>query len=581
MARMIPSVISPETKSGAEKKIFKWFENAPNTDDWVVFHSLGIAHHQTLIEGEVDFLVVAPKLGIFALEVKGGRVKRTDGMWTFTNRANQVTTKSRGPFEQASEAIFSIMDAIKEKADVAHYNVSNLHFGFGVMVPDIEYGTMGIDEEPWQVFDCNDGDNVRDFIIRLAEGSKKKYEETYGKLNPSKLPTTQDAKYLISILRSDFDKVLAIKARINNAEQELIELTEKQYKCLDQIEENRRAIVYGPAGTGKTLLAIEQAKKSVANGKNVALICFNNSIGTWFETYFDELAEEYKPVYVGTFHSLLMHVMNLAGEKINVPSDDISKKDFYEEVLPTKVLEILIDNPLLEFDEIVIDEAQDLIRDNYIDVMDLLLKKGFEHGCWKFFGDFSRQAIYADGIDGHQMLEQMEDRTSFIRYKLTENCRNTKQICDDIQTITGYEAPKDLWTKVEGLPVDHKTCSTEDEQLEKLESLLAELQEKNIENGKITILSPKTRNNSVVSHVDGVKIRDYDFKSNDTITFSTIQSFKGLENSVVILTDVNSYSAVNLMYVALSRARTALYIFETKGAHSEYSELLKRRLLNG
>ena len=156
-----------------------------------------------------------------------------------------------------------------------------------------------------------------------------------------------------------------------------------------------------------------------------------------------------------------------------------------------------------------------------------------------------------------------------------------KQICDDIQTITGYEAPKDLWTKVEGLPVDHKTCSTEEKQLEKLESLLAKLQEKNIENGKITILSPKTRNNSVVSRVDGVKIRDYDFKSNDTITFSTIQSFKGLENSVVILTDVNSYSAVNLMYVALSRARTALYIFETKGAHSEYSELLKRRLLNG
>ena len=175
--------------------------------------------------------------------------------------------------------------------------------------------------------------------------------------------------------------------------------------------------------------------------------------------------------------------MNLAGEKMIVPSDENSKKDFYEEILPSKALEVLIENPLLEFDEIVIDEAQDLIRENYIDVMDLLLKKGFEHGYWKFFGDFSRQAIYADGIDGHQMLEQMEDRTSFIRYKLTENCRNTKQICDDIQTITGYEAPKDLWTKVEGLPVDHKTCSTEDEQLEKLESLLAELQEKNIEKG--------------------------------------------------------------------------------------------------
>lgn len=581
MARMIPSVISPETKSGAEKKIFKWFQDASNTEDWVVFHSLGIAHHQTLIEGEVDFLVVAPKLGIFALEVKGGRVKRTDGMWTFTNRAGNVTTKSRGPFEQASEAIFSIMAAIKEKADSVHYRVCDLHFGFGVMVPDIEYGTMGIDEEPWQVFDCNDGDNVRDYIIRLAEGSKKKYEDTYGKLNPSKLPTLQDAKYLISILRSDFDKVLAIKARINNAEQELVELTEKQYKCLDQIEENRRGIVYGPAGTGKTLLAIEQAKKSVSQGKKVALICFNSSIGTWFETYFEELAEEYKPVYVGTFHKLLLQIMNIAGKPVSIPTDSEAKSGFYEEVLPSKVFEILIENPLMEFDEIIIDEAQDLIKENYIDIIDLLLKKGFEHGYWKFFGDFSRQAIYSEGIDGREMLEQLEDRTSFIRYKLTENCRNTKQICDDIQTITGYEAPKDLWTKVEGLPVDHKTCSSDEEQLEKLEALLKELQEKNIEKGKITILSPKSRENSIVSRVECSKIKDYDFKSTENITFSTIQSFKGLENSVVILIDVNSYSVVNLMYVALSRARTALYIFESKNAHSEYSELLKRRLLNG
>lgn len=580
MARMIPSVISPETKSGAEKKIFKWFENADNTDDWVVFHSLGIAHHQTLIEGEVDFLVIAPKFGIFALEVKGGRVKRTDGMWTFTNRAGHVDTKSRGPFEQASDAIFSIMDAIKEKADVEHYNVGNLHFGFGVMVPDIEYGTMGIDEEPWQVFDCNDGDNVRDFIVRLAEGSQKKYEETYGKLKPSKLPTSQDAKYLISILRSDFDKVLAIKARINNAEQELIELTEKQYRCLDQIEENRRGVVYGPAGTGKTLLAIEQAKKSVLNGKKVALLCFNNSIGTWFQTFFQEQASDYKPEFVGTFHGFMTKLLIDAGERIDVPSDDEAKRVYYEKILPSKALEVLLISPT-EFDEIIIDEAQDLIRDNYIDVMDLTLKKGFEHGSWKFFGDFSRQAIYSDELTGQELLDSLEERTSFIRYKLTENCRNTRQICDDIQTITGYEAPKDLWTKVEGIPVDHKTCTSEEEELEKLEDLLRELDEKNIEKDKITILSPKSRENSIVSKIENIKIKDYSFRSNNEISFSTIQSFKGLENSVVIMVDINTYSSMNLMYVGLSRARTALYIFETKGAHVEYSELLKRRLLNG
>ena len=79
MAIMIPSVISPEVKSSAERKIFEWFQNAPGTDKWIVLHSLGITTHNKVIYGETDFLVLAPQLGIFALEVKGGRVKRENG----------------------------------------------------------------------------------------------------------------------------------------------------------------------------------------------------------------------------------------------------------------------------------------------------------------------------------------------------------------------------------------------------------------------------------------------------------------------------------------------------------------------
>lgn len=225
MARMIPSVISPSTKSAAERRIFKWFKEAEGTEDWVVFHSLGIAQHQTLIQGEVDFLVVAPKYGIFALEVKGGRVKRQDGMWYFTNHKGETNSKSRGPFEQASEAMFSIKAAIDKKIDKRkdkeHIHVKSMLYGYGVMVPDVEYETMGIDEEPWMVFDVNNDNRVKEFIMQLSKENRRKWEETYGRFNESKLPTKQDVKFLTSILRSDFDKVLAIRARINNAEQQL------------------------------------------------------------------------------------------------------------------------------------------------------------------------------------------------------------------------------------------------------------------------------------------------------------------------------------------------------------------------
>lgn len=581
MARMIPTIISGDTKSSAERKIFKWFSEAPGTDDWIVLHSLGISQHESLIHGEVDFLVIAPKLGVFALEVKGGRVKREEGTWVFIDRYDNATKKQRGPIDQAWDAIHSIMDTyVPMRADAEHSRVRKLLYGIGVMFPDIDYESVGVDEEPWQVFDCKDGNNVKQYIQRLSQGSIQKWEETYGPFPSEKLPSVQDAKYLLSILRRDFDKAVAMRAKINYAEQELLELTERQYKCLDQIEENRRGLVYGPAGTGKTLLAVEQTKKSTLMGRKVALICFNSNLGKWFQDYFSTAPETIRPEFVGTFHGLLTDIAKKAGKLSYVPTDDNEKKEFFSNTLPALVEEILLENPI-EFDEIIVDEAQDLIKPKYVDIIDLMLVKGFDHGRWKFFGDFSRQAIYADGASGQELIDYLEDRTSFIRCKLTENCRNTKQICQEIQTVTGFEASSDLWSKIEGIPVDYRVFKNEDEELDILESLLAELDDKNIDKGDITILSPIRRENSVVDRVSNYKVKDYAFNVRNQITFSTVQSFKGLENSIIILTDIESFGSEQLMYVALSRARSALFVLETKSANNEYNQLLARRLLNG
>jgi len=47
------------------------------------------------------------------------------------------------------------------------------------------------------------------------------------------------------------------------------------------------------------------------------------------------------------------------------------------------------------YDEIIIDEAQDLLRDKYLDVIDLILKGGLSAGRWRMFGDFEKQAIFS------------------------------------------------------------------------------------------------------------------------------------------------------------------------------------------
>ena len=486
----------------------------------------------------------------------------------------------RFAFDQAKEGIHSIIDSLSAKADHAHENIKHIFYGYGVMFPDIEYDSIGVDEARYQIFDCRDGNDVKSYILRLANGAKDNWERIYGKLRPEKIPKKVDVEYVAKILRGNFDKAIAMVAKINNAENELIELTQQQYRCLDQLEDNPRAIVYGAAGTGKTLLAFEKAKKLALSGKRIALFCYNTNLGNWFEAYFNNLSSSERPAYVGTFHKYLYATVSKNGRELSIPIHEEEKQSFYNRVLPEIALEVLIDKPA-EFDEIVIDEAQDLVRDYYLDIIDLILKRGIERGHWTMFGDFTKQAIYSGNLSGQEMIDMIEDRTSFIRFKLTVNCRNTKQICDEIETVTGFKTSDDIWNKVEGIPVNYMSCKNDEEACDKLEGILSGLRSNHVPNEKITILSPRRKENSIVSILQDTTIRDYTISCKKSITFCTIQGFKGLENSVIILIDIDNFSSPQLMYVALSRARTALYVIESEKARKEYLDLARRRFLNG
>ncbi len=578
MARMLPSVISPEVKSNAERRIFKWFRDAPDTDDWVVLHSLGISNHNKVIYGETDFLILAPQLGLFAIEVKGGRVKRECGIWYFIDKHGNASQKERGPFDQVRDGVFSIVESLKNKLDNNHKYLERVFFGIGVMFPDIEYSIVGIDEEQWQVFDCNDGQNVREFVLRIAAGTKHKWEALYGPLDESKLPSLEDIDYITSLLRGDFDKAVSISTQLRIAEDSLVELTKEQYRCLDQLDDNPRCLIQGSAGTGKTLLAVEEAKKSVARGEKVALFCFNTNLGNWLNNYFSDMPHSLKPSYVGTFHKYMINVIQDQGIHLRYPQDEESLQIFYSEDVP-EAARIALRDRKNAFDKIIIDEAQDLIRTQYIKIMDLCIKKGFSRGRWTMFGDFEMQAIYSGNQTGDDLKQLIEDITSFARFKLTINCRNTKPICEEIQTVTGFRAPPVLQTLVDGPPVNYITYETLDEEKTKLEALLASLLGSYIDEKRITILSPYKRDKSVVALVDGYNIRDYRKAVNSKITFCTIQGYKGLENTVIILTDVDSFQSDKLMYVAFSRARSGLYILMSDNAVKEYLELQRRRFL--
>lgn len=572
---MIPPYISPDVKSNAEKIIFDLFRQCEGTEDWIVLHSLGVSKHINLLYGEVDFLVLAPKTGIFVLEVKGGRIKRQEGIWYFTDKYGNTSQRRKGPFEQASAGMFSIIDALKKKYG-NESNISKILYGYGVMFPDIIYDDDSIDINKWQIFDKNDNNNVKSYVKRLSKNYSKQLTEKYNISPEERLPDNKIIKMILSYLRGDFDKPVSFQLKVNEIEISQKKLTDGQFCCLDALEDNPRCLIQGPAGTGKTILAIENTIRSLSRGENVALFCYNNLLGDYLKQYFIANNCYGQPYFVGTFHSFMVRIIKEA--KIRTDKYDLHSKEFWDTIMPILFLEAINDNSV-RLDRIIIDEAQDLLKDNYIDIFDSILIKGFDRGKWSLFGDFSRQSLYVD-LSYDSMLEIIEEKTSFINYKLFLNCRNTMQICEEIQNITGFSSHKYSKNAVNGLPVNYFVWKNHEEQLEKIEILLEKLLDKeHLDPGTITLLSSHKKDGSIMVKIRR-KIQNYVLNQSSCLSFCTIQSFKGLENSIIILIDIDSYADNKLLYVGLSRAKAALYVFESEVAHVERTRLLLKAVQN-
>jgi hypothetical protein len=575
MSKMIPPYISPDVKSNAEKKIFEWFRKCEGTEDWIVLHSLGVSKHINHVYGEIDFLVLAPHTGVFIIEVKGGRVKRQDGIWHFTDKYGNTTEKIKGPFEQASAGMFSIIEALRNKFG-KDSPVSRITYGYGVMFPDIIFDDDSIDINKWQIFDKKDNLNIKDFIRRLSKHYSNQLIEKYKVSSKDTLPDNKTIKEVLQYLRGDFDKPIPFQVILNETETAQKILTSEQFGCLDALEDNPRCLIQGPAGTGKTILAIEDTIRSLSKADNVVLFCYNNHLGDYLKQFFIVNNNYGQPFFAGTFHSFMLKVIKDAN--IAIDKHDYQEEDFWDTTVPLLFLEAIKTNPV-EMDKIIIDESQDLLKDGYLDIFDNILLKGFDRGNWSLYGDFSRQSLYTD-LSYNSMIELLENRTSFINYKLYINCRNTFQICKEIQYITGFSGQRYSKNAINGMPVNYLTWRNENEQIDKIELLLERLlQKEKLKPETITILSSRRMEDSVVSKLK-MQLRNYTLNPGNYLSFSTIQSFKGLENSVIILTDIDSYSDNKILYVGLSRARVVLYILESESAHMERSKLLLKVVEN-
>ncbi len=117
------------------------------------------------------------------------------------------------------------------------------------------------------------------------------------------------AERIVQILRSEVECYVSPRARIDAQLEEVRRFTPQQFRVLDQLADNPRLVIDGLAGTGKTMLAIESARRAVESGRRVLFLCFNRLLAEWLAEQTAPLGEACRTC---TIHEFMQGVV---GEK--------------------------------------------------------------------------------------------------------------------------------------------------------------------------------------------------------------------------------------------------------------------------
>lgn len=577
MAKMIPPTFSANTPLG-EIEFFKKLRDDPGCDGWVALHSLDLKRHLTKSEGELDMVILVPDQGILCIELKGCDVKRQDGKWIYP-----YETSVEGPFKQASKGMHSLKKYLIEKDPI----FNSILFFSAVIFTRIEFLEKSPEWHPWQFIDKKTfiRNPISVNILNIFKNARSHFNDlgrfaSWYDSEKTKLTKNQIERG-VEILRNNFEYVSSPRHDIENLEKDIKNFTEEQFSILDSLNANKRILISGPAGTGKTFIAIEYVKRQLAEGKRVGFFSFNSLLAEWIKSEMSLHIKSYSGSFIcGTFHSYLLSLV-----KNNLTERHV--ENYWSELLPKVALEEILhdDNFKSHFDILVLDEAQDLIfNENYLDIMDVTLSSGLAGGNWVFFGDFERQAIYKEFKSnvGNKLLSQIENRApSLTHFSLRNNCRNAESIAETLTLTAGINPgySKILNNNESGI-VEPKFYSSNEIQIGLIKKRINELL-KQFKPHEIVILSPrsddKSSANSISMNFPELGIRP--FKSSDiqNIRYTTIHSFKGMEAPAILLTDIDSLesdSSKALLYVGMSRARINLTIFFSENCRSQYDKLL-------
>jgi len=530
VARMIPDIPVECIENIGERVFYSAASELP--EDYTVLYSYKFAvgeRDKDTVMREADFVIVHPELGYAVVEVKQNPIGFHNGQWHEHKRGASYPLH-KDPVQQANNAMFAILQRYK---DIARTTTFPLRLRYALCFPETRHytGTIPAQLKIESVWTSTSLDNLEGAVLALFGGKQKPQREACNVLvNKVLAPSFK--------LYSTLEEQLAL---FNSSAAKL--LTEEQERILDETEEDKRKIFFGAAGTGKSFVAIEKARRLAHDGKKVFLTCYNKALVGMYS--------EHIPSSRVTSSCFLGHIQDLLG--VPAPADD--GETFYKETLPSLAFDHYSQLPDQDkYDAIIVDEGQDF-RAAWFVALEAMVKP---HGYFYVFAD-PKQDLFGHGLD---TLKNME----VSKHRLTLNLRNSAPICELLAKFTGERVKAKLNC---GLPVI--TFAWTDAQAERwqIEKEIGRLVSQGLSPQRILILSPHRQENSSLAGL--TKIKEWPlvdvFDNRHGVKFSTIRSFKGLEADVVFLIGLKDSKVCTPadIYVGASRAKFLLYIFHQAG----------------
>lgn len=545
MAIMIPERPRSFAPASQEGLMFDALQALPDT--WYVFHSFKMVNtgEGVLRESECDFVIFNREKGIVCLEAKAGSgISYQNGEWLYSSG---TVMSHDGPFRQAANSMYRLRDRIKNSK--MRQIVDRCKMLYGVWFPGISNTKLQ------QLIFPEDADK-RLVLTTEALNDPEPYLEnifsisTYFNrhaITETDISEAESNMLIRGIFCPEFNVFPSASFDSDLKNMVFHRLLKEQSSILNFLEDQQMAVINGAAGTGKTMIAAEKARRHAADGEKVLFLCYNVRLKNYLETNYSNANIDF------------LTIAGLACKLCKTAQPDYEK-------LQGKLEEMYF-SEVFPYQHIVIDEGQDFGFDDIEEgeILDKLRLMVEDKGTFYVFYD--RLQL----IQGRKIPSFIEDAD--CKLTLYRNCRNTENIATTSLRPISERKPKLFDNAVKGVPAKVHYCDDDVVVMSELDSILNQYQSEGFKD--VVILTVKTEADSVLSG----KMQDGKYRKR--FTFSTCRKFKGLEAEVVVLVDVDRSTFddehVLLFYVGASRARTRLEIL-TQMTDEDCRTVLQERL---